>query len=281
MTESIFHRSHARHFEIENAPMHALVSWRSILAGIMVSFFMMALLLSLGMAFGGLGLSDATDMQNAGIFTGVWFLISSVISIFTGSYFASRVSKFQTGRIGAAQGTVIASLFFGFFLFQTVSTIGWLGRTTGAVAGGSFAAIGAGAGQSIQNPVVNDMIENSLGDMNLKTEPKTVVSGVASRMIRGDTESAKNYLAYQAGITPQEADQRIAQLRAQIDQAMTQARIAAAKALQTAGWSLFATMTLGAIAAMVGGALGAYSNAHRPLVRERVSEATEFHAAPI
>lgn len=258
--------------ETEAMSTHALVSWRAIVAGLMVALFGLAILLSLGMAFGGVGLSNGTNAQNAGVFTGVWFLISSIIALFVGSYFAARVSKFHTGRVGSAQGAVIAALFFGFFLYQTFTAIGFLGKATGAAVGGTVAAASVGVSQASDNPTVNNIIENAMGDLNLKSDPKTVVSGVANRLLRGDTTGAKNYLASQAGITPTEADRRIADLRAQVDQAMMQARDATAKALQATGWSLFATMVLGALAAMGGGALGSSANLHRPLVREHLAD---------
>ena len=120
--------------ESELNTMHPLVSWRSVIAGLLVTLLTLSILVSLGMAFGGITMTDDTSAQSAGIFTGIWFLISSIIALFAGSYFAARISKFHLNRIGSAQGLVIASLFFGFMLWQTFSAIGWMGRTASSAA---------------------------------------------------------------------------------------------------------------------------------------------------
>jgi hypothetical protein len=267
--------------ESDKMSVHPLVSWRSIIAGLLVTFFSLAILLSLGIAFGGIGLSGGTDAQNAGFFTGVWFLISSVISLFLGSYFAARISMFHTNRIGSAQGLVIVSLFFGFFLYQTASAIGWAGKAAGSAVSSTVSAASTGASRFANNSVVNSIIENAVGDLNLRSDPQTVVTGLGNRLIRGNTVAARNYLARQSNLSPAEADQRIATLRTQVDQALVQAREAAAKALQATGWSLFATMLLGLIASVGGGALGSLQNVRHPLVHEQTETYSDFHAAPV
>ena len=257
--------------------MHPLVSWRSVVAGLFVTMLSMAILLSLGMAFGGLSLEDGAAAGNVGAFTGIWFIVSALISLFTGSYFAARISKFQTPRIGSAQAVVISALFFGFFLYQMMSAVGWAGRTAVSAVSTTASVAASGVGEAAQSPMMNDMIEDALGDLNIqRSEVKTVVTGVASRLVRGNTEGAKNYLARHAGITPAEADRRIAALKTQTDQALTQAREATARGLQAAGWTLFVTLILGTLAACVGGGLGSRTNLRKPLVREHAVESAEL-----
>lgn len=269
--------------ESELTAFHPLVSWRSILGGLLVTLLTQTILVSLGMAVGGISLdvSNDTSATSAGVFTGIWFLISSLISLFVGSYFAARISKFHTNRIGSAQGLVIAALFFGFFLWQTVATIGWVGRTAGQAIGGSAQMIGAGISQAGQSPIVGEIVEDALGDLNLRSDPQVVMSGVAGRLLRGNTEGAKNYLARQAGISPEDADRRIAALQTQVNQSLLQARETAINALQGLGWSLFATLLLGTAAALSGGALGSRANLRKPLTREQVEAMTEFRTAPV
>lgn len=276
-TTTVYHRNSANHpLESDFAHLHPLISWRSVVAGLLISFLSLVILLSLGMAFGGLGLSDGASAQSAGIFTGVWFLVSSIISLFLGSYFAARVSKFHTNRIGSAQGLVIAALFFGFFLYQTFQTIGFVGGAATKTVSGAASAVSAGAQQLAGSETMNTVIEDALGDLNLRRDPQTIASGVASRLLAGNPESAKNYLARNAGITPQEADRRIAEARTQVDSAMMKAREGAAGALQATGWTLFATLLLGAAAAIGGGALGSRANYRKPLTREQVEAMTDL-----
>lgn len=267
--------------EDDHATMHPLISWRSVVAGLLISFFTMIGLLGLGMAFGGINMNEETSASSAGIFTGVWFLASALISIFIGSYFAARVSKFQTGRIGSAQGLVIAALFLGFFLYQTLSAVVSMGGAAGSLIGKGASAIGTGASQVARQPgvmnTVSQFAENAIGDLNLRSEPTVVAQGVATRLINGNAEGAKNYLALQAGITPQEADLRIAQLKTEADKAVGDAKAAAGDALQATGWSLFLLVMLGALSSVLGGALGSVANFRNPLSREQFTARQHAH----
>lgn len=259
--------------ELDSNNMHALISWRSIVAGLLIAMFSMIGLLGLGLAFGGIGMDEDTSAKSAGIFTGVWFLVSALISLFVGSYFAARVSKFRLGRIGSAQGLVIAALFLGFFFYQTLSAIGSLGSAAGSFLGKSGSVIARGADRASENPqitsAVSTMTEDALGGLNLRSSPQVVAQGLGTRLFRGDTEGAKNYLAREAGISPTEADARIAQMKAQVDKVVSDTKEATATGLKSMGWSLFLLTTLGAIFAVAGGALGSAANFRKPLIRER------------
>lgn len=262
-----------RPLETDSESMHALISWRAVVAGLLISLFTMTAFIGLGLAFGGIGLEDGASARSAGVFTGVWFLFSALISIFVGSYFAARVSKFRLGRIGSAQGLVIASLFLGFFLYQTVVAIGTAGSMAGSMLGKTASAMGQGAANISQNEAVTGALrsitEDAMGDLNLKSSPGEVAQAVGGRLLRGDTVGAKNILAREAGITPTEADARIATMKSQVDQTVVEAREGAATALKSTGWSLFLLVTLGALAAIFGGGLGSVANFRKPLIRER------------
>ncbi|WPU66936.1 hypothetical protein [Peredibacter starrii] len=258
--------------EVDSESSHALISLRAIGAGLVISFFTMTGLLGLGLAFGGIGLEDGFSAKSAGVFTGVWFIVSALISIFVGSYFAARVSKFRLGRVGSAQGLVIAALFLGFFLYQTVAAISSAGSLAGSAIGKTAGALGQGASMASQNDAITGTLrgitQDALGDLNLRSNPTELAQSIGGRLLRGDTEGAKNILAREAGITPTEADSRIAIMKSQVDKAMTDAREGTATALKSTGWSLFLLVALGAIASILGGALGSVANFRRPLVRE-------------
>ena len=105
---------------LANTQWHPFVSWRSIVAGLLVTLFTFATLMFLGMAVGGVALQGIVDQGSSArgfpIGAGIWLLLSTLLSLFAGSYFSGRVSSFLTSRSGAAQGLVIASLFFVLFL---------------------------------------------------------------------------------------------------------------------------------------------------------------------
>lgn len=258
------------HLEIDSMNSHALISWRSIAAGLLISMFSMLGLLGLGLALGGINMSGDTSAQNAGVFTGAWFLVSTLISIFLGSYFAARVSKFRMGRIGSAQGLVIAALFLGFFLYQIFMAIGSAGSLAGSFLGKSGGMIAGGLERASESPqitaTVGQFAEDSLGDLNFRSPPQIVAQGVASRIFRGDSEGAKNYLAMQAGISRTEANMRIDQMRQRFDQYIADAKEATGTAMKSTGWSLFLLVALGALFGTLGGALGSVANFRRPLI---------------
>lgn len=104
-------------------PTH-LVSWKSVAAGFLVTLFTMTALLGLGMALGGIGINEELSAKGASIFTGLWFLSSTILSIFVGSYYSARLSSYRVAKIGASNGLLIACLFILFFFIQAFSVIG-------------------------------------------------------------------------------------------------------------------------------------------------------------
>ena len=266
--------------EKESNNMHALISGRSILAGFLISMLSMFGLLGLGLAVGGIGLNENTSFKSAGIFTGIWFLGAAFVSLFVGSYFAARVSKFRTGRIGSAQGLVIASLFLGIFFYQGVSSLGSAGSLAGDFLGRSGSVIVGGAQEAYENPTIANTMSNITEDglaelnLNLRSSPQIVAQGLASRLFRGDSEGAKNFLAREAGITPTEADARILQMKLRVDKVADDAKAATASAMKSAGWSLFLLVMFGALSAVGGGAWGSAVNFRRPLIRQNSEDYT-------
>lgn len=264
--------SSRKEVEIDTLNSHALISWRSIAAGLLIALFTMTGLIGLGLAFGGISMDEATSAKNVGIFTGIWFIVSTILSLFVGSYYAARVSKFRMGRIGSAQGLVIAALFLGFFLYQTISAIGSISSATGAFLGKSGGIIAQGAESASDSPAImntiSSMSEDALGNLNLKSDPSTVAQGLGTRLLRGDAESAKNYLSFQAGISPAEADTYIAKVKSRVDKFIGDTKEGTATALRSTGWSLFLLVVLGGISAVAGGALGSVANFRKPLISE-------------
>ncbi len=266
----------------ETRPFNSLISWRSTLAGFVLSLMTLAALLALAIAFGGIGLEDGSTVQNAGIFAGIAVIVATVLSIFVGSYFAVRLSRFKVDVVGCAQGLVLGSLVVLFVLWQTMSAVGTLGKAAAQATGAAAVAAGTTAGAAAQNPMIQDMIEDNLGATTLKSSPEVVVRGVTSRLVRGDQEGAKNYLAYQAGMTREEADTRVAAMKTKVDEMMIKAREGSATALKTSGWSVFLLIALSAIASVLGGLLGSQVNvrgtldSHNEIVSNRRTPAKTF-----
>lgn len=249
----------------ERSEQRPTLSWRSILAGTLIALLTYFTLLSLGVAIGSSALQDVLSGQDSanalGWGSGIWFIASVLISLFVGSYTASRVSGMIPIRVGRIQGAVISALFFGFMLTQIGSALGLAGRGVGQLTG---AAIGSAA-QLAQNPQVQASMDEALGDLNLRSDPKTVAQGIASRLLQGDSQGARRYLAQEAGISQVEADRRINDVTQRIQAFATETAGKAAKAGQIAGWSIFGALVLGTLLAMLGGGMGARANFKSPL----------------
>lgn len=251
---------------------HPAMSWRSTVAGLLISLFSFGILLSLGVALGGVSLTDGASLRTSGIVGGLWLLFSVLLSLFAGSYFSSRISNFSSNWAGMAQGAVLAALFIGIVLWQFVSLASLITRTAGSLVGSAaqgIAQVGPQAAQgasSAMNLGINDIIEDNLQGIQFRGEPTTVISGVGSRLLRGNPDSAKRYLAANSNLTVAEVNQRIDQLQVQVQQATQDAQVAAAGALKITGWSLFGLMVLGLIVAIAGGVMGAVANRDEPAV---------------
>jgi hypothetical protein len=257
---------------------NALVSWRAIFAGLFVSLISYFILLALGLAIGGASLESAAlgtgSASGIGGWTGVWMIISLVLSLFIGSFSASRVSGLIPIRVGRTQGVVITALFFLVILSQAASIVGLIGRGVG----GAVGALGSAGADISQNPDVQDVLDDALGNLSLKSPPDIVAKGVAARLVRGDSAGARDYLARQSGLTADQADARISIVRAKVESVLRDTGAAAARVAKGTGWILFFGMILGIISASIGGTLGSVVNLRAPLSRAD-QRATRIHEA--
>jgi hypothetical protein len=265
--------------EQELQSMHPLVSWRSIAGGLFISFFTMVGLIGLGLAFGGTGIDQETTVKSLGLYTGIWFLISAIISLFCGSYFASRISKISSPRVGSAQGLIIAALFLGGFLFEVVVSIGGAGRLTRDLMTRTSAMMESPTERLSQAPAIKEMIQDVVGNLTLKNDPNFVIASIAAKLIRGDESSAANYLAEEASISTLEAQDRIINLKLKIDDSIQKAKMITGAAMKSIGVSLFLLVFFGGIFSILGGSLGSFTNIRKPIItQKRDYVAREQHA---
>ena len=247
--------------------IHTSVRWGAIFAGTLIALLVYATLISLGMAFGGDSLQSVVrgeaSAQSLGIGAGIWLVASVLLSLFAGGFVSGRVAGQVATRVGRIQGMVVSGLFFALMFSGAGSAIGSIGNGLGSVA----STVGGAAGNVAQTPEAQELIDDAIGDLNLKSSPEVVAKGVASRLIRGNDDAALNYLSRQAGITRAEAQQRIETVKAQFDQVVAQAGDTAARAVEIAGWTLFGALFLGTLFSMVGGGVGAQMNLRAPLSR--------------
>ena len=237
-----------------------LVCWKSTLAGLAMSLVVFLGLMALSLAFGGIGLSDGSSAKAAGTFAVGSVLVATILAAFAGGYLAARLGRTEVDTLGTTQGLIVGAVFLIFVAFQVTSVVGAIGKVAGQTVGAAAVAMGSAANAAGENPVVQDIIQDNLGDLKLKSDPATVSKGVASRLLRGDEEAAKNYLAYQAGVPVSEVDQRISTAKAKIDEAAVKLRENTASVMKATGWSLFVMLVLGMISSGLGGLAAAKCN---------------------
>ena len=251
---------------------HHLLCWKSTFSGLAIAFMALLVLTSLGVGIAGYtaeslmtnGVDGASALATGG---GIWLGISIIAALFSGSYFALRVSRFVTPRIGAAHGFVIAALFFGLL-------VSGAGKIIGGVASGlgQFAISSVNSPTALgSDPLVQDSIYRALGTSTLKSEPRVVAEGLMARLSMGNTESARSFYAYQTGLSPAVVDARVAAMQEEFNGAVRAAGEKTANVVGDAGMSLFVFSIVGLIAALFGGRTGAMANVQRPIAKLETS----------
>ena len=149
------------------------ISWSAIFAGVLVAIVAQMLLTLLGL---GIGLStiDPVTEQNptAGLGTGsaVWYIISSLLSLFVGGWIAGRLASSPRLFDGIIHGVLtwcLATLITIYFLTTTIgSLIGGAGRLVGSLVSTAGSAV-ASAAPGIGNAVQGQLKENGIDLQNV------------------------------------------------------------------------------------------------------------------
>ena len=144
------------------------VSWGAVFAGITLALVTQLLLSLLGMAIGfsvvdASGDADPTD--GFGIGAGIYFVLSSILSLFVGGYVAGSLATVQTTRDRILHGLLTwggASILL--FLLLTTAIGNLIGGTASLLGKG---LAGAGAAAAAVAPAVADVAGESVDDMGL------------------------------------------------------------------------------------------------------------------
>ncbi|MCF2447603.1 hypothetical protein L0657_26850 [Dyadobacter sp. CY345] len=171
------------------------ISWSAIFAGVLVAIVTQMLLSLLGFGI-GLGTIDAIEEKNPaaglGIGSAIWYIISSLISLFAGSWVAGRLASAPRLFDGILHGVLtwcLVTLLTIYFLTTTIgSIIGGTGRLVGGLvktAGAGIAAAAPGMGDAIQGQLKNEGVDiNKLDLSDLKSE--------ANKLLRQTGDPALN-----------------------------------------------------------------------------------------
>jgi hypothetical protein len=283
------------------AHTHRRISWAAIFGGVI---FVVALQLLLSMLGVGIGLSTVNvnagttpDASSLGIGTGLWWVLSSCLALFLGGYIAAWLAGIEISFDGMLHGLMTWGI-------ATILTIYLLTSAIGSMIGGGFSALGGAAAATgkglgsaagplaqaagITPDVMNDQAQAFLQPANpdpATMTPQQAEKEVAADLItygRGgaDAPAAKERIittmAAQMKISHDDAAHRFDDAQAKLqqakDQAVQTAKNAADKSAAAASKTSFAAfvmLSLGAIAAALGGSMAVQ---RRLFVTRRVAE---------
>ena len=280
------------------AHIHRRISWAAIFGGVILAIVLQVLMSTLGAGI-GLGTVNVTagstpDAGSLGAGAGVWWVISSCVALFVGSYVAAWLAGIELRFDGLLHGLLTWGI-------ATLLTIYLLTSAVGGIIGGGFSALGsvasaAGSGVSdaakplvqaagVRPDVVQDQARAFLQPASpdpAAMTPQEAQKEVARNLVtysRGGADAAAakerivNIMAAQMKISHDDAAKRFDDAQSKLQQAKDQAEqsaknaadASAAVASKTA-FAAFGVLLLGGIAAAIGGALAVQ---RRPKTAER------------
>ena len=157
--------------EISWSPLKR-ISWSAVFAGVLIAVIIQFLLSLLGI---GIGMSsiDATEEHNPvkglGMATMIWYVSTSLISLFTGGWIAGKLAQTPRRFDGFLHGVLMWSMvtLITFYLLTTAigNIIGGVGKivgqtlsTAGNIAGKGIEMVAPKAGEAIQNKMEDEGI---------------------------------------------------------------------------------------------------------------------------
>ena len=167
----------------ENRPASAAflkrISWSAIFGGVLIAIVTQLLLSLLGLGI-GLGTIDPVEEQNPtaglGIGSAIWYIISSLLSLFVGGWVAGRLASTPRLFDGIIHGVLtwcLVTLLTIYFLTTTIGSIlGGVGRlvggvvkTAGSAVGSAASSAGPGLGQTIKGQLAQNGVDTSQLDL--------------------------------------------------------------------------------------------------------------------
>lgn len=279
------------------------ISWGAIFAGWVVAAGLAWLFYQFGAAIGLSIIDPAQD--NAGVGrgfsygAGLWIFLTWVVTLYLGGRFAARLAGQPDSTVGRLHGMVV----WGLVIFTTLvlgaagvasaarggaSLIGGglsLGAMAGSAAAGTSGQGQGGGATEVLQAEIKQGISNALASQGnippaqinqaMNQLDSTALAGIAGRMLRGDTEGAKNLIAARTNLNRADVDRVVNGLSSQVQTYKAQAQQVAQQAAKyTAAvlWVMFISGLAGLIAAIIGGSMGAKNAATAVRVRYAETE---------
>jgi len=253
------------------------VSWSSILAGVTAAIAVQLLLNLLGIGVGAATINPQHGQQpGQGLALGaaIWFVLSSIISLFVGGWIAGRLAGIPNKKDGALHGFMtwaLASLVL-FYLLSTAvgGLLGGAANVLGQTA--SLAAHGAEAVTPAARNVIEhatgvtpEQVQADAGDLVRDSNFQAFVTGVIrnGQVTQQDRQALANLLVERRNMRMQDANATIDRWQAQIMQTVqqtkqtaTEAETTAASGVSKGAFGSFFALFLGLASAVVGSWMG-------------------------
>lgn len=267
--------------------IHRRISWAAIIGGVIMVVALQILLSTLGAGI-GLGTVNTNagttpDASSMGMGAGIWWVVSSVVSLAFGGYVSAWLAGIELRWDGMLHGLITWGI-------ATLLTIYLLTSAVGSIIGGGFHAMGnvaSAAGNGVKDaaqPIAQatgvspDMVQQQAqaylqpsdldpATMSAEDAQKEVVRDLATYAKGGnDAPAAKErvvaIMSAQMHISHDDAAKRFddtqTKLKQAKDQAVQTAKNAAdqsASAASKASFAAFGVLLLGAIASAIGGSV--------------------------
>lgn len=214
------------------------VSWGAIFAGTVIAMGLLILLGMLGTAIGfrAVDPQQSAAFEGVGIGAGIWWIVTSIIALAVGGYYAGHLSGIPEKRSATAHGAAVWGLLTLVMLWLAASTVGTAINTATSAVTGAAQAAASGA--------------NSAATAVLR--PGGVSPEQAENQVEGAVDTVRNEMEQ---VDPQ-------QLRQQAGQTAE----TALDALSSASWYAFFASLLSLVAAVVAAGAGA---PHRTFIAAR------------
>ncbi|QKZ14029.1 YrzE family protein [Spirosoma sp. KUDC1026] len=186
------------------------ISWSAVFAGVLVAIVSQMLLTLLGLGIGLSTIDPVTEKNPAaglGAGSAIWYIISSLLSLFIGGWIAGRLASAPRLFDGIIHGVLTWCL-------ATLLTIYFLTTTLGSIIGGASRLLGrlvstAGSAVAAAAPAVGDAVQGELKEngIDLKTLDIKDLREEANRLLRqtGDANLNPNALERKANQAEQQA----------------------------------------------------------------------------
>ena len=267
------------------------VSWGSIFAGVTAAIAVQLLLNLLGIGVGAATINPQQGQPGQGLAVGavIWFVISSIISLFVGGWIAGRLAGTPNKKDGVLHGFVtwaLASLALFYLLSTAVG--GLLGGAASVL--GQTASLAARGAQAVTPTATNliaqvsgvtpQQVQAEAGDIARDSNFQAFVSGVIrnGQVTPQDRQALANLLVSRRQMSMQDANATIDRWQAQIAQTVEQTKRTAAQAETTAAsgvskgaFGSFFALLLGLASAVAGSWIGTQEFARSRSVGPRIA----------